>query len=770
MTSSIAKRLPLRNHEPEAILLGKLIDNLEPRIGAQLPTNGDVLRFFMFLNRGPMINNKKEDVIKTVIDKVSIFWDISGIPISQYRAGHTKSKLFKMISNYENIRKNKNKANFSSQSQDFINKLPLLFDIAHSNAVGIIQKDDFRTKEMKEEDISFLTDQRSERRMMLGSLDRQYTKKYQRKLSRNESEAQRIQKEETRKNKSNDMNIYISPNEDDDCSKIDSNYEGKEDVQFSVRKRKHESVQLTIPRNPFKSQKISGMADRLNLTLGQRTAFMGAILSEGGVSSKDVVLSVKSSMNASKTVRENVAQTIKRDFHPPKHLTLHWDGKLVPDINNENKERLGVLVSGTPGFEEGKLLGVPIITNATGEEQANASYAMAKEWGVENLVRGVVFDTTASNSGKKIGACVKLESHFDKKMLMFACRHHVYERILASVHTKLFGKTTGPNNTEYIKFKNSWGTIDKTAEINTLVFRERWLKSRVSVVTASLKIILSDSVSNNHLPRDDYRECGELMLQLLGENSEKGKRWLKPGAAHHARWMPSVLYPAKMYAFGSQMGYNSTQLKKFERLCKFNALFYVEKWLMANVASDAPVNDFKLWKNLQEYKKYDREVSEAAISALERHLWYLTQELCIFAIFSKKISNEERQQIAKKLISTPKPKKFNPGRPVFPKLNQRTKLVDFVGPESWFLFETLGVETYWLGTPVHEWQSDVQYQEVETFVKHVKVVNDLSERAVKLIQDYSVTITKDEKQRQYLLQVVENERKRIPDFKKSTLI
>ncbi len=204
MTSSIAKRLPLRNHEPEVFLLGKLIDNLEPRIGAQLPTNGDVLRFFMFLNRGPMINNKKEDVIKTVIDKVSIFWDISGIPISQYRAGHTKSKLFKMISNYENIRKNKNKANFSSQSQDFINKLPLLFDIAHSNEVGIIQKDDFRTKEMKEEDISFLTDQRSERRMMLSSLDRKYTKKYERKLSRNESEAQRIQKEETRKNKSND--------------------------------------------------------------------------------------------------------------------------------------------------------------------------------------------------------------------------------------------------------------------------------------------------------------------------------------------------------------------------------------------------------------------------------------------------------------------------------------------------------------------------------------------------------------------------------------
>jgi len=41
------------------------------------------------------------------------------------------------------------------------------------------------------------------------------------------------------------------------------------------------------------------------------------------------------------------------------------------------------------------------------------------------------------------------------------------------------------------------------------------------------------------------------------------------------------------------------------------------------------------------------------------------------------------------------------------------------------------------------------------FVRHVKVVNDVSERAVKLVQDFATSTTNDDQQKQYLLQVVE---------------
>ena len=101
---------------------------------------------------------------------------------------------------------------------------------------------------------------------------------------------------------------------------------------------------------------------------------------------------------------------------------------------------------------------------------------------------------------------------------------------------------------------------------------------------------------------------------------------MRPGAAHHARWMPSILYPAKMYAFSAQTAYDDNTIQKLERMNKFNALFYVNKWLSASVGADAPFNDLQLWHELNEYRKHDASVANAAINAMKRHLWYLTEE------------------------------------------------------------------------------------------------------------------------------------------------
>ena len=48
------------------------------------------------------------------------------------------------------------------------------------------------------------------------------------------------------------------------------------------------------------------------------------------------------------------------------------------------------------------------------------------------------------------------------------------------------------------------------------------------------------------------------------------------------------------------------------------------------------------------------------------------------------------------------------------------------------------------------------------------MVNDTAERGVKLIQDFNNSITKNEAQKQYLLQCVEEYRKIYGDCKKST--
>lgn len=49
------------------------------------------------------------------------------------------------------------------------------------------------------------------------------------------------------------------------------------------------------------------------------------------------------------------------------------------------------------------------------------------------------------------------------------------------------------------------------------------------------------------------------------------------------------------------------------------------------------------------------------------------------------------------------------------------------------------------------------------------MVNDVAERGVALIQQFNTTITHDEEQKQYLLQIVESHRKKFKNCNKSTL-
>ncbi|KYN41729.1 hypothetical protein ALC56_03872, partial [Trachymyrmex septentrionalis] len=53
-------------------------------------------------------------------------------------------------------------------------------------------------------------------------------------------------------------------------------------------------------------------------------------------------------------------------------------------------------------------------------------------------------------------------------------------------------------------------------------------------------------------------------------------------------------------------------------------------------------------------------------------------------------------------------------------------------------------------------------------VKNLKVVNNTAEWGIKLITDYGKIIIKDEKKKQFLLNVVSDYRKQFPDAKKET--
>lgn len=539
-------------------------------------------------------------------------------------------------------------------------------------------------------------------------------------------------------------------------------------------------VSLPLPSNVLNDRNYHATADRLGLSVRDRTMLLGSVYSVAGINLDNVTLSTTSAFEAARSSRQSISDEIKQNFVPPKRCTVHFDTKKVNDscAKDTNKvERLVVSVAGSPNHVEGKLLGAPVIKSKAesgvrmGRSEAIAVNKLCDEWKVSEDICGMVFDTTATNTGNQNGGCTIYEAELMKrKLLWLACRHHVDEVVLSDVWKELFGSSTSPDNELFKQFRdNVWYHIDTTLEAKQLDCKRGLLRSRRDMVIPFYTELLKTK-NRQQLPRDDYKECAQLMLQILGVSPPQGIHWYRPGATHNARWMVTVLYSAKMFAFSDQINLEDGLLEKFERLIVFCALYYVPVWLTSSLGRDAPVNDLNFWKALIKFKSYDEDIACVAIAALERHMWYLTEELSPLSIFSNKISDQEKSLIAKQIIKCKSEyiAEQSMGQPTFPTVTVNTKLKDLIGPKSWLLF-SLFKDVSWLKTSAKNWNKDKKYTEMKDFISQLKVVNDLAERGVKLMSDYSTIVTNNEEQKQCLLQTVEDHRKKYPDFMKKTM-
>lgn len=141
-----------------------------------------------------------------------------------------------------------------------------------------------------------------------------------------------------------------------------------------------------------------------------------------GKNPEDYSISYSAIRRARQQGRKNISENLSKNFETDKPLFVHWEGKLLEDITgNEVVDRLPVLISGSG---ENQLLGVPKIDHGTGKDSANAVHKAVSDWNLTDKVKGMCFDTTASNTGRKNGACVLIEKKkMEKDMLWLPCRH-----------------------------------------------------------------------------------------------------------------------------------------------------------------------------------------------------------------------------------------------------------------------------------------------------------------------------------------------------------
>ena len=90
------------------------------------------------------------------------------------------------------------------------------------------------------------------------------------------------------------------------------------------------------------------------------SALLKSVQKDGvGLDLSEVTLSESSIRRGREKAREEICKHQFQEFQDnmPEFIAVHWDGKMMRDMSDVLNEMEAILVSGAPGYNEGKLLG-----------------------------------------------------------------------------------------------------------------------------------------------------------------------------------------------------------------------------------------------------------------------------------------------------------------------------------------------------------------------------------------------------------------------------
>lgn len=209
--------------------------------------------------------------------------------------------------------------------------------------------------------------------------------------------------------------------------------------------------------------------------------------------------------------------------------------------------------------------------------------------------------------------------------------------------------------------------------------------------------------------------------------------------------------------------------KVIKEICIFSVIIYVKYWFQAPSGCSAPNNDLQLLKDLKTFENINQPMSKVAMRKFLGHLWYLSEELVTFAFFDDEVSVETKRKMVNALNI--EGFEYSPKRSSLDVNHILEKNIeDFVSSNTLRFFDINGISSKFLKKEVEIWEDDESYKASKDIVCSMRVVNNIAERSVALMEEYNKLITANEEQKQYLLLLIKQYRQKFPDTKKSTLL
>ena len=254
---------------------GDDVKDLAPFSGRlMLPTKLQVLKLHLFFRDKAGKKNQnvsKGEITAKVVKVIKYYWNIAGFET----VVSPKNFIAKLVESYQVQLKKKNMMNKKTleDRKTFEEGLNKLFDIAHPDLEKTLSEDRIRgnLEGRKSEDLSFLRDQRGERKMQMGKLDGEYSKKKEAQMKRKLGSSV-PSSTVTSQDLCEDLNVSFgdSPIKD-----------SRRDEEFNIREkqaRRSDYITVELPRDPLGSLEVTGALDRSNITNRQAMQVFSSVL------------------------------------------------------------------------------------------------------------------------------------------------------------------------------------------------------------------------------------------------------------------------------------------------------------------------------------------------------------------------------------------------------------------------------------------------------------------------------------------------------------
>ncbi|CAG9794368.1 unnamed protein product [Diatraea saccharalis] len=594
-----------------------------------LPTYCDVIKHYLWIRKEILeLNNGKDpsvkDICEIIASEIEAIWSRASIPTITHQ--QVVSRLISYYQKYKNVKKLRNDSKKQIFYKDSINKL---FDIATCKCISR-ELCKCVTKVPAAEE-NFLKDQRNERKMYIGSVDKVTTQSLRRREIRKRKYEEFAAKCNVTPSTSSSAPGIVWTS--DSCSASTSD----EDDEFRT-------AELVSKPSLKKTQQMRDELKNLATTCdrtGVSDRCAGLI-----VNAALLDLNVISTENSSKVVdRSKIRrerQKIRKELQSvEKHeplTAIYFDGrkdKTLTITKADNISQRKIIVEKH----------ISIISEPSSEYIGHLSVESGKAADIEKSIIeflenkyefryslvAIGCDGTVVNTGRKNGVIVLLEKHLKRPLQWFVCLLHANELPLRHLFSGLDGTTTGPNT-----FSGRLGKqLDKCLDLKIVAFEP------ISTKLPDLNIELL-STDQKYL----YQMCCAISSGTVSPNLANKD----PGKLAHSRWLTCANRILRLYIGTAK------PTKNLKELATFVMKVYAPNWFDIKSKSSCTFGPIHIFNMVKRSMYLQDDLKSIVLNTIKRNAFFIHPENLLLAMLQDDIQQVREMALRRILKARKEPK------------------------------------------------------------------------------------------------------------------